>query len=287
MKPPVPHFEKPRIPIRPLLLSFGALAVPSIVTLFFAGVAGPWEAFLWFVALVPAFLLAYYRGWRGVATAMVVGGVVIALVQLGLLGLGRGGERDGLFAGVITAYIGVGLGLGILSELIHRERQEAEAAALTDPLTGIPNRRYAELVLPREFAGAKRGREFSVVVFDLDNFKAFNDEHGHSAGDEALIAFAHAVESNTRTMNLSARVGGEEFLSIASSTTAEGAVVFAERVRKALADNPPPSGPLTVSAGIAEYDDTMKRPDDLLEAADRALYRAKSEGRDRVAIHKP
>jgi diguanylate cyclase (GGDEF)-like protein len=278
------QFQRPDIPIRPLLLAFGALLVPSVVTLFFSDFFGPYEALLWLSALIPAFLLAYYRGWRGVAMAMAIGMGVLVLVQVATLVLGRSIERDALFVGVITACIGIGLGLGILSELIHRERDRAQAAALTDPLTGIPNRRYADLALAREFAGARRGRVLTLVLFDLDHFKAFNDRHGHRAGDDALRGFASVLMENTRQMNLSARYGGEEFLAILSSTPDTGAEVFARRVREGLTASQPEAGPLTVSAGIAQYRSDMSSPEDLMEAADRALYDAKTGGRDRIAV---
>lgn len=281
------QFQRPAIPIRPLLLAFGALLVPSVVTLFFSESFGPYEALLWLSALIPAFLLAYYRGWRGVAMAMAVGMAVLMLVQVATLVLGRSIERDALFVGVITACIGIGIGLGILSELIHRERDRAQAAALTDPLTGIPNRRYADLALAREFAGARRGRVLTLVLFDLDHFKAFNDRYGHRAGDQALRSFASVLMANTRQMNLSARYGGEEFLAILSATHDTGAEVFARRVREGLAAAPPEAGPLTVSAGIAQYRSGMSSPEDLMEATDRALYQAKMSGRDRVAVDRP
>jgi diguanylate cyclase (GGDEF)-like protein len=281
------QIQRPDIPIRPLVLAFGALLVPSVVTLFFSDPFGPYEALLWLSALIPAFLLAYYRGWRGVAMAMAVGMGVLVLVQVATLILGRGIERDALFVGVIAAYIGIGLGLGILAELIHRERERAQTAALTDPLTGIPNRRYADLALAREFAGAERGRALTVVLFDLDHFKAFNDRYGHRAGDDVLRGFASVLMTNTRRMNLSARYGGEEFLTILSSTPDTGAEVFAGRVRQGLSAASSEAGPLTVSAGIAQYRPDMSSPEDLMEAADRALYEAKTGGRDRVAVNRP
>jgi diguanylate cyclase (GGDEF)-like protein len=281
---PAKQFRKPDIPLWSVLLSFAALGVPAVVTLFFAEFFGDYEVLLWLMALVPAFMLAYYRSWKGVATALAAGMATLSLVQVILLLTGSSLERGALFGGVLFAYVGIGLGLGLLAELIHRERIRAETAALTDSLTGIPNRRYAELMLPREFAGAQRGRDFTVVLFDLDHFKSYNDRHGHRAGDEALQVFAQALMANTRTMNLSARIGGEEFLALLSSTPDTGAEVFARRTQDDLAASPPPAGPITVSAGIAQYHAGMKTKEDLLEAADRALYQAKSDGRNRIVI---
>ncbi len=279
------QFEPPRIPTQALLVSAAALVVPSLATLFLGDVLGVYETLLWLVALVPAFVLAYHRGWRGVLAAVALGLLVLAVVHVLAASMGRTPERGPLFVGVVLVFVGTGVGVAILAELIHRERTRAEAAALTDALTGIPNRRYAELVLPREFAGAQRGRELTVVLFDLDHFKGFNDRFGHAAGDDALRRFAQVLMGNTRTMNLSARWGGEEFIAILSSTPDTGAQVFAERVRESLARNQPAEGPLTVTAGIAQWGEGMSTAEELLSAADQALYEAKSAGRDRVGVY--
>lgn len=267
------------------MMSYLAVAIPAVGTLFFAGALGDYEILLWLLALVPAFYMAYHRGWRGVVAAVMLALAVLLLVQLLALGLDRPLRRGPLFVGVLLSFAGVAVGVGILAEMIHRERRRAESAALTDALTGIPNRRFAELMLPRDFAGAKRGRHLSIVLFDLDDFKAYNDLYGHAAGDEALRRFAQVLVENTRAMNLSARWGGEEFISLLSSTTVEGAVVFAERVRAALAEYQPDRGTLTVTAGVAGYGEAMTSPKDLLSAADDALYRAKTGGRDQVGVH--
>jgi diguanylate cyclase (GGDEF)-like protein len=123
-----------------------------------------------------------------------------------------------------------------------------------------------------------------VVLFDLDNFKIYNDRYGHQAGDEALTIFAGILSDTTRKMNLSARFGGEEFLSVLAGSDPEGAVVFAERVRAALKEARLPRGAVTVSAGVAAFHQSMASPDDLLAAADHALYEAKREGRNRVRL---
>lgn len=281
------QFDRPGVSGQTLLLSAVALVIPAIVTLFFAERVGVYEPFLWLLALVPAFLLAYHRGSRGVLAAMGLGMATLILVQLVASSAQRSPERGPLFIGVVLAFLGTGAGIAILAELIHRERSRAESAALTDALTGIPNRRLAELVLPREFAGAQRGRDMTVVLFDLDHFKGFNDQYGHAAGDEALRRFAEVLMANTRTMNLSARWGGEEFIGILSSTPETGAMVFAERVRDSLAENQPAVGTVTVTAGVAGFRAGMKAPHELLEAADHALYQAKAAGRDRVGLFRP
>jgi putative two-component system response regulator len=169
-------------------------------------------------------------------------------------------------------------------EVLHRDRDEVEDLAFTDLLTGLPNRRHARVFLENEFAAAERGRFLAVVLFDLDSFKQYNDTHGHQAGDEALQLFASVLARTTRKMNLSARFGGEEFVSVLAGSDLEGAYLFADRVRTALRARNLGSPPLTVSAGVAEYRATMGSPEELLAAADQALYAAKRDGRNCVRV---
>lgn len=274
------YFGKPEIPVRALILSFSALLVPVIATFRFPETATDYELLLWLLALVPAFLLAYYRGWNGVAVAMLAGMVVLTLVQIMVILLDLHANWILLLA-VTTAYISIGLSVGLVSELLHQERARAERLALQDDLTSMPNRRLADLFLDKEFAAAQRGRPLAVVLFDLDQFKEYNDRHGHAAGDKALRAFVSILGSRTRRMDLSARYGGEEFLTVLSGATLEPAARFAESIRHELAGLNSVPG-FTVSAGVAEYADSMESATDLVVAADRALYRAKAEGRDRV-----
>lgn len=279
------YFGKPVIPLRALILSFGALAVPVLATFRFQAAAADYELLLWLLALVPAFLLAYYRGWNGVAVAMLVGMAVLSMVQVAVVVFAIRTDWVLLLA-VVVAYIAIGLTVGIVSELLHQERARAERLALIDDLTGIPNRRLADLFLAKEFAAAERGRDLAVILFDIDRFKDFNDRHGHAAGDEALRVFVRVLQSRTRQMDLSARYGGEEFIAVLSGGGAQGGVRFAEEVREALQDRASPAH-FTVSAGVATYGPDMEGPADLVAAADRALYRAKADGRDRVRAHQP
>jgi len=271
------------VPSWALTLSFAALMVPVIGDLALPrGSLGPFQALIWLVALVPALLLAYYRGWRGVAAAVAAGIVTLALYQALVTGIGL--PVPGYFPGMVVAFLGLAFGIGWLGERLHLDRAQVEALALTDLLTHLPNRRHARVFLENEFAAAERGRQLAVVLFDLDSFKAYNDRYGHQAGDEALTVFAGILAQNTRRMNLSSRFGGEEFLSVLAGTDVEGALVFAERVRATLRAIKLPRGALTVSAGVASFHKTMRSPDELLAAADHALYQAKREGRNRVRL---
>ncbi len=273
-----------RIPRRAMLLSVCALAVPVLGQLFFSETMGDPGALIWLLGLVPAFLFAYFRGWRGAFGALCVGLLALVLTQLLLTRMGRPVANWPLLVGIVVAYAAVAIAVGWVSELLHQERRRAEQLAMIDDLTGLPNRRLARRFLDMEVAAAQRGRRLTLVMFDLDNFKAYNDSHGHLAGDEVIAAMGRALNESTRRMNLSARWGGEEFVAILSDTSQMGAFYFVQRVQATLRAAEIVGGPVTFSAGIATYDPSLGSSDALLEAADRALYKAKLEGRNRAAV---
>jgi diguanylate cyclase (GGDEF)-like protein len=153
--------------------------------------------------------------------------------------------------------------------------------SLTDPLTGLANRRHLERDILREFAAARRGRRLVAVMFDLNGFKDYNDQYGHVAGDEALRVFADTLRTETRAMNAAARYGGDEFFVLVGDSDMFGAQVFVVRVKQRFsrAIAALGRGQLSVSAGICEFKTEMTRPQELIEAADRALYESKSSSR--------
>jgi len=165
--------------------------------------------------------------------------------------------------------------------------QQLEEMARSDWLTGLPNRRgFLAAAEAEERRSRRSGHSFSVALGDLDHFKRVNDEHGHATGDAVLQAVATAVRGALREQDLVARWGGEELILLLPETGLAGAVAAAGAVREAVsavqvAAADKRLAPLTISVGVAEH-----RPDRSLEAtiaaADRALYRAKAEGRDRV-----
>lgn len=273
------------IPLRALALSAGALAVPVLATVFFPEIPDYNAGFLiWLPALVPAFLLAYHRGLRGAAVALAAGMAALSLTQVITKALNLGTPNWSLLLLVITNFLVITLGIAVFAELLHRERRAVEQLALMDSLTGLPNRRYAELTLTREFAAALRGRKIGVAVYDIDHFKQFNDRHGHAAGDEVLREFADVLGTLTRQENVSARYGGEEFLSVVSDVDLEGMKVFAERVRAGIRARRLEWGTVTVSVGVAQYQPGMGSHQVMVAAADRALYAAKQGGRDRIEV---
>jgi diguanylate cyclase (GGDEF)-like protein len=160
-----------------------------------------------------------------------------------------------------------------------------ERQALVDGLTGLANRRAASDALHAEAARAGRlETPLSVVLADLDGFKEVNDEHGHAVGDAVLRAFAEVLRDTLRESDLAGRWGGEEFLLLLPGADREGAAQLAERVRVGLAARRIPSVPelrVTASFGVAEYAGETNT-EQLVAAADDALYRAKRGGKDRV-----
>jgi diguanylate cyclase (GGDEF)-like protein len=160
-----------------------------------------------------------------------------------------------------------------------------ERQALVDGLTGLANRRAASDALHAEAARAERlGTPLSIVLADLDGFKDVNDVHGHAVGDAVLRAFAAVLRETLRESDLAGRWGGEEFLLLLPGADEEGAAQLAERVRSALAERGVPSAPglrVTASFGVAEYAGETNT-EELVAAADGALYRAKRAGKDRV-----
>jgi diguanylate cyclase (GGDEF)-like protein len=170
---------------------------------------------------------------------------------------------------------------------LREGRQQLEHLLVTDPLTGLSNRRHLMETLEIETRRAKRSTSpFTILMVDVDHFKKFNDEHGHVAGDEALKAVARVLKEVMREADHIARYGGEEFLVALPDTNIDGAVMAAERIREKLAQTgmlvQGKSVTLTLSTGIAEFPADGKSPEPLIAAADAALYQAKRGGRDRV-----
>lgn len=271
------HFGPPRIPVRAFVISGLALAVPVVAAVTAPEIPIRLEPLLWLTALIPGFLLAYYRGWRGVATGLAFSMAVFGLVEIYLVLTDRRLPDWPFMLSMTAAMVVLSLLAGEVSERLHSDRERAERLALIDPLTRLPNRRYFELVLEREFAAARRGRELVLAAFDLDGLKRINDEYGHSAGDDAIRSFAEVLEANTRAMNVSARLGGDEFACILSSSTMDGATVFAERVQAAADGIDGLPFQVSVSVGLASYTGDMVSPEALVHAADRALYQVKQD----------
>jgi diguanylate cyclase (GGDEF)-like protein len=158
-----------------------------------------------------------------------------------------------------------------------------KAQSLTDMLTGVNNRRALNEKLAHEFSLSQRHNSpFSVLMIDVDQFKAFNDNFGHIEGDGLLQCVAGVLKDQARTTDFVARYGGEEFIVLLPHTDSEGALALAEKLREAVQGIPEQKNPVTVSIGTSTLKSSMQSGKDLVEAADKALYLAKQNGRNRV-----
>jgi diguanylate cyclase (GGDEF)-like protein len=208
-----------------------------------------------------------------------------------------------VLAGRVTAVLEVGTPIvdedteQVLASLLSTAAASLESAHLhsaareladMDGLTALPNRRRFELDIDTEWERCRRyGRPLSMVMMDLDHFKALNDEHGHLLGDEVLRTVAQAISSALRSTDTAYRYGGEELVVMLRETGLEDAAAAAERLRAAVAAvvlDAHPDVRVTTSAGVAARHSTMSHYTGLVEKADKALYEAKRLGRDRVAV---
>jgi diguanylate cyclase (GGDEF)-like protein/PAS domain S-box-containing protein len=188
--------------------------------------------------------------------------------------------------------------ISLLMDVTERTRAEREVQALQkmlrdqsthDALTGLYNRRYLEETLGRELLSAKRHEHpVSVIMGDLDHFKLVNDRYGHLAGDEVLRVFGDLMKRHARGSDVYCRYGGEEFLLVLPQMETAIAVERAEQLRCAMAAAPVPYGAsliaVTVSFGVATFPRDGRTGDELIAAADSALYAAKEAGRNRVNV---
>jgi two-component system chemotaxis response regulator CheY len=172
-------------------------------------------------------------------------------------------------------------------ERLHAElrRQNARLAELatSDGLTGLKNHRHFRDVLGTGLSLANRARmPYSLVMLDVDHFKQYNDAFGHPAGDEVLCELARLLREGVREHDVAARYGGEEFVLLLPMTDVAASGIVGERIRAAIASRAWPLRPITASLGIATTGPRVTSPAGLLDLADRALYRSKAEGRNRV-----
>jgi len=215
-----------------------------------------------------------YRGWR----AVFQGAAWAFLFLLLPLALGRGFSPTWAhFALAQPVLLALTLLLARFRELYGQVRFWRDQA-LTDPLTGLPNRRALEMAMEREAARVERGgAPFSLVLVDLDDFKRINDERGHPEGDRLLKEVGRYLVAHVRREDLVGRWGGEEFALLLPETNPLQAERLAERLREGLK-----ALGVTASFGVAGYRGDLL---DLYQRADRALYRAKAGGKDRVERH--
>ena len=186
------------------------------------------------------------------------------------------------FLGLFAKQIEMAITIANLFETIKQE-------AVTDALTGLYNRRYFEEEMNKEIARSKRLKQpFSVIGIDLDFLKKINDTYGHSYGDLAIKTIAQVLKSNARSIDIPARIGGEEFDVLLPGIGSEGAMAAAERIRKSIESIEIETiGHITGSLGVATFLEHTDNAEELLELTDQAMYTSKRNGRNQVTLAKP
>ena len=242
-----------------------------------------WQILLPYVLIPAVFGLAFYLWGTDRASTLAIGTYCLSVLLLTLLFVKQ--------VVAIREIHWLNRGLHIIQRHLH-EKNEAlekantrlEALATTDPLTALPNHRALQATLTQELDRAQRyGHDCTLLFFDLDHFKALNDGYGHATGDEALSAFSRLLREQIRSIDTVGRWGGEEFLAIFPETTMQEARVFAERLRELVSQQTfAVAGGLhlTCSIGMASYPTHATKLNDLIHAADQAMYAAKRLGRN-------
>jgi len=202
--------------------------------------------------------------------------------------------------GTVTAFAVFGYILGRRSEVLKEENEETKGTvsalnvlAITDGLTGLYNHRYLHEMLKQEVERVERYKTpLTCLMLDIDNFKSINDSHGHPFGDHVLASMAAIIREHVRRIDIVGRYGGEEFMVLMPHASAEVAEVIAERIRKAVEGfaftTQDITARITLSIGLATYPNPAAGiidKDTFLNAADQALYRAKSAGKNRLVIY--
>jgi diguanylate cyclase (GGDEF)-like protein len=266
----------PRLPRWGLAL-LGPLGV-ALIGYALATTPGPGDAAVLYA--LPVFWTTFFFGRRGALSILAWVGVCHAVT---LLALPAADAYPGRWLDVMVSVCGVAIVVLVLERRNEVLMERLAGEARTDPLTGLLNRRGFDEHATRELAHAGRDqRSIALASFDIDHFKLINDHFGHVTGDRVLVHLARILASQSRAIDVAARLGGEEFAVLMPGSDQAGAHAFAERVREALAAGGGDDLPeVRVSAGITATREPVEVPV-LLERADRALYAAKRGGRDRT-----
>jgi diguanylate cyclase (GGDEF)-like protein len=207
-----------------------------------------------------------------------------------LIGVDRAGPREPKFGAPTLALLLAALEPGAIALENALRVQRAEALSVTDDLTQLYNSRYLSQVLRRETKRASRsGRPLSLLFVDLDGFKSINDSHGHLFGSRALVEAAGVIRASARETDVVARFGGDEFALVLPDTGSEGATAVGERIRERVAawsflQSEGLSITLTVSIGVATLPDVASSSEQLIHAADEAMYWVKDHGKNGIHV---
>ncbi|MBK7392586.1 MAG: sensor domain-containing diguanylate cyclase [Chloracidobacterium sp.] len=221
-----------------------------------------------------------YRSASFLSCPVTIGGNVIAVMSFTDRAGGKPFDKESL---ELFQAIAPQLAVSIDRATLKERAGEFEQLSVTDALTGLLNRRYIEERLMEEIKRSNRhGFPMSFMMLDVDEFKSYNDQFGHPAGDEALKMVGHIIRETLRGADVAARYGGEEFAILLPQTISEEAITIAERIRSNIAETAFPHRRVTLSIGVASCSAELCLAENIVSAADKALYHAKHNGRNRV-----
>jgi len=258
-----------------IVLMLVVLAMPQSVA----------SAFIWVVLLPLA--LHFLLGWRAGLTLSLASLILAGVVAIWRFGLPTTPDQM-VFA---TNFVVSGLTVTALGYVYDRGREQAEIElhrlAVTDSLTGLPNRKLLEATFRRLTSLSQRqDSTLSLLIIDLDHFKQINDNHGHSAGDQVLMAFGQYLTDRLRDSDFACRTGGEEFLVILPGADRQQAAGLADEIRRGLETAPIGHDGIrirfTVSIGVAQWQVDGQSLDEVMRVADQRMYECKRRGRNQV-----
>ncbi|MDT7806295.1 MAG: hypothetical protein QOJ70_108 [Acidobacteriota bacterium] len=239
----------------------------------------------------PASAERSYKTKSFISYPIVVGGRKVGV--LNMTDKAGGGAYDEFDLGLLDM-IAPQMALALDRVEWHSKATQFQLLSITDPLTGLVNRRYLEERLQEELERSKRHRfAMSFMMVDIDDFKAYNDAHGHQAGDLALEMTAQCLKTALRSADVAARYGGEEFSILLPQTGAAEALVIGERIRRRIErtqfphGKSQPLGAVTVSIGVSTFGPGLDAPVEIIYAADQALYSAKARGKNCIEAYQP
>ena len=237
----------------------------------------------------PAPLERQYKTNSFISYPITIGGRKVGV--LNVTDKSNGGTYDEVDLSLLEI-IGPQVALALERAEWQERATEFQLMSITDSLTALPNRRYLEERLAEELNRSKRyDYPMSFLMIDIDDFKAYNDKNGHQAGDLALQITAHCLKGALRAVDVASRYGGEEFCILLPQTAMPEAGVIADRIRHRVSTThfphgkAQPLGRVTISVGVSTFQKNIDTPENIIAAADRALYQAKSMGKDRVEFY--
>jgi len=272
-------------PATALVLSGLVLTVTATASVLWPESIRGYPSLVWVLAVIPAFLLAYYKRWHGSAISLGTATILIGVLEAGSSLATTSAITWWLSGVVVVVLIAVSLGAGFVSDAHRRHALDAFKLANADPLTGLANRSVFEILLEKEFAAGRWGRRCWVVMIEIDGLEQHNDGQHPQAGDQTLFVVGVVLKCFARSVDLACRYGRDKFMVLLPGAGLRRAVSFAKEVTWDVASQFTGSGKqITVSCGVASQDGSMTHYSQVVELAESALYTAQRVGGNRVAV---